>query len=112
MRKVTLLSAMLALAVASGFAEPFDRPGFAPSRVEGQQGLPAQPAQGQPQGGRGQGAAGAQGGRTQGGGQQTPPRDQQAPAPAATASISGRVLTADTGRPVKRAQVMISGTGR
>jgi len=101
MRKVTLVSAVLALAVASVFA------------VEGQQAPPAQPAQGQTQGGRGQGrAGGAPGGRAQGGGQQSPPRDPQQTAPVGTASISGRVLTADTGRPVKRAQVMISGAGR
>src|SRR5262245_18328909 len=101
MRKVTLVSAVLALAVASVFA------------VEGQQAPPAQPAQGQTQGGRGQGrAGGAPGGRAQGDGQQSPPRDPQQTAPVRTASISGRVLTADTGRPVKRAQVMISGAGR
>src|SRR5215471_13881289 len=110
MRRAPLLPALLALAVASGFAEP--SLGVVTSRL-GPQGPPAQSAQGQTQGGRGQGRAGAQGGPPQGAGQPPPPRDQQqTPAGAATASISGRVLTADTGRPVKRAQVMISGTGR
>jgi carboxypeptidase family protein len=60
------------------------------------QGQPAQPAQ---QPGQGRGAGQAQ------------PRDR-AQVPPGTAAISGRVLTADTGRPVKRARVMVSGGGR
>jgi protocatechuate 3,4-dioxygenase beta subunit len=60
--------------------------------------MSAQVVQGQPQGGRG-----AQ--------QQRPARDRAA-VPQGTASISGRVLTADTGRPLKRARVMVSGGGR
>jgi sarcosine oxidase gamma subunit len=52
-----------------------------------------------PQGGRGRGA------------QQRPQRDLR-PVPAGTGVISGRVLTADTGRPLKRARVMVTGGGR
>lgn len=43
--------------------------------------------------------------------QQRQPRDRAA-VPQGTAAISGRVLTADTGRPVKRARVVVSGGGR
>ena len=53
-------------------------------------------------------AAGQQGGRAQGGGQRQPARDTAA-VPRGTATISGRVLAADTGRPVKRARVSITG---
>ena len=68
--------------------------------------LAGQPAQPQP-------PAGEPGGRGQGrGGQrQGLPRDV-AQAPQGTAAIEGRVLTADTGRPVKRARVAVSGGGR
>lgn len=38
--------------------------------------------------------------------------NRQTTAVSATSSISGRVLTADTGKPLKRAQVVVSGTGR
>ena len=61
--------------------------------------------QGPPQGPPGQG-----GGR---GGNQQQMRDRgPAAAPQGTAVIAGRVLTADTGRPVKRATVSASGAGR
>jgi protocatechuate 3,4-dioxygenase beta subunit len=76
-----------------------------------------QPIQGQgSQGGR-QGRGGGQGGGQRGGGQgaqggQDTPRDPSTTATPATASISGRVLSAETGRPLKRAQVTISGSGR
>src|SRR5687767_2664369 len=64
------------------------------------------PQQQQQQGGqRGQGQRGR-------GGVQRPPRDANQTVPAGTASISGRVLTADTGRPIKRARVIVSGGGR
>lgn len=45
---------------------------------------------------------------------QQPARDRARPAAAAqgTASIAGRVLTADTGRPVKRARVTVAGGAR
>lgn len=85
MRKVSLLAALLALTVGSGFAQqPSQPPTSAP------------PAQGQARGG-GQGPA--------------QPRDRVQVTPG-TAAISGRVLTADTGRPIKRARVAISGGGR
>jgi hypothetical protein len=57
----------------------------------------AQPPAGQ---GRGQG---------RGGQAQRMPRDRAA-VPKGTATIAGRVLTADTGRPVKRARVAVTGT--
>jgi protocatechuate 3,4-dioxygenase beta subunit len=41
-----------------------------------------------------------------------PARDVQRQPPSATASIGGRVLAADTGRPLKRASVLASGGGR
>jgi len=88
MKTLSLLAALLALTVASGFA---------------QQQPSAQPSQRQSQGGR-QGRGGGEQGQ--------PPRDTQTSTTPATASITGRVLTADTGRPVKRAQVMVSGGGR
>jgi protocatechuate 3,4-dioxygenase beta subunit len=60
------------------------------------------------QGGRGRGGQGS--GR---GAFQRPGRDQNRPAEATgTAMIAGRVLAADTGRPVKRALVSVSGDGR
>lgn len=50
--------------------------------------------------------------QTQGrGGQLQPPRDTSAAA-TATAAIGGRVMAADSGRPVKRARVIVSGSGR
>src|SRR5258708_34650279 len=61
---------------------------------------PAAPAQTEPQG--------TQGGRGQ---RQTQPRDG-AELPQGTGSISGRGLTADTGRPVKHARVTGSGGAR
>ena len=63
---------------------------------------PAQGQQGQQGQGRGAGA---------GGNQQQQARDR-AQTPAGTASIAGRVVTADTGRPVKRARVSVAGGGR
>lgn len=55
---------------------------------------------------------GQQQGRGQGRGQRQPPRDTQRPAaPEGTAVISGRVLAADTGRPLKRARVMVIAPG-
>jgi hypothetical protein len=88
MRNVSLLAGLLALTVGSGMAaQP-------PSEVQGQ----AQPAaQGQ-----GQSPAAQRQGQ---------PRDR-AQVRQGTASISGRVLTADTARPVKRARVVVSGGGR
>jgi hypothetical protein len=53
----------------------------------------------------------AQGQGQRGGGRQGQARDRAA-IPQGTASIAGRVLTADTGRPVKRARVVVSGGGR
>src|SRR5215470_15519213 len=84
MRNLTVLVGLLALAVGSGVAQQ-----------------PPQGAQ-SPQGGQApQGRAG----------QQAQTRDR-AQIPAGTASIAGRILTADTGRPIKRARVFVTGTGR
>src|SRR5215471_18721122 len=82
--RVTLVAGLLAL----GFA----------SLGAWQQQAPPQ-GQGQPQG-RG------------GGGNQQQARDRAQQTPPGTAAISGRVLAADTGRPVKRARVSASGGGR
>jgi protocatechuate 3,4-dioxygenase beta subunit len=115
MRTISLLPVLLALAVASSVAQPFDALGADARGVAGQQ--PAQQSsQGQTQGGR-QGRGGGQGGGQRGGGQGEaqggqPARDTQTSTIPATSSITGRVLTADTGRPVKRAQVTASGSGR
>ena len=84
-RTLSMLAGLLAVTVASGVAqEPL-------------------PNQAPPQG-RGQGAG-------RGGGRQAMPRDR-AQLSQGTAVISGRVLTADTGRPVKRARVVVAGGGR
>ena len=73
----------------------------------GLSGLAQQPPQGQtPPQGQAQGPG--QGGRGQRQGQA---RDR-AQMPQGTGSIAGRVLTADTGRPIKRARVMVLGGGR
>jgi protocatechuate 3,4-dioxygenase beta subunit len=64
-----------------------------------------QPPQGAPPA---QGQGQSRGGQRQG---QDPARDRAA-VPQGTASISGRVLAADTGRPVKRATVNVLGGGR
>jgi hypothetical protein len=73
----------------------------------GLSGLAQQPPQGQtPPQGQAQGQG--QGGRGQRQGQA---RDR-AQMPQGTGSIAGRVLTADTGRPIKRARVMVLGGGR
>lgn len=50
------------------------------------------------------------GGLGRGGQRQGQPRDPQQPK--GTATITGRVVAADTGRPVKRARVFVSGGGR
>lgn len=77
----------------------------------GLSGLAQQPAQGQaPPSPQGQAPGQDPGGRGQRQGQ-GPARDR-AQLPQGTGSISGRVLTADTGRPVKRARVMVVGGGR
>src|SRR6187402_1805018 len=77
------------------------------STVQGQQTQPPPPqGQGQVQGGQGQGGRGQRGGQGQA-------RDRtQQQLPQGTGSIAGRILTADTGRPVKRARVTVSGGGR
>jgi carboxypeptidase family protein len=67
---------------------------------------PAAPEQGQPVQGRGQGRGPAGGGRRGA----VPQRDVTAPA--GTATITGRVIAADTGRPLRRARVVIGGGGR
>src|SRR5262245_36280451 len=85
MRKLTVLVGLLALAVGSGLAQ--------------------QP----PQGGQSQQGGQAAQGRAGGAGQQVRDRAQ---IPQGTASIAGRILTADTGRPLKRARVFVTGTGR
>jgi hypothetical protein len=79
--------------------------------------LVAETPQTQPGGrGQGQGAQGsgaAPGGQGRGGrGAQRPARDAVSATPAGTGSISGRVVAADTGRPVKRARVLVAGGGR
>ena len=96
MKRFPAIAALLVLAMASGYAQQQPPPQGQTSQ-SGRQG----------RGGTGQGAGGQ--GVPQGA---EPPRDTQTPTPPATSSITGRVVTADTGRPVKRAQVMISGTGR
>src|SRR5687767_13257577 len=53
-------------------------------------------------------SAGEQGARGQGRGQRQPARDR-AELPKGTSAVSGRVLAADTGRPVKRARVSVTG---
>jgi hypothetical protein len=80
-----IVAGVLALAVASGLTQE------------------PPPAQAPPQG-RGQGAG-------RGGARQGMPRDR-AQLPQGAAAIAGRVLTADTGRPVKRARVVVAGGGR
>jgi hypothetical protein len=75
----------------------------------GLSGLAQQPAQGQaPPSPQGQ----AQGQNQGGPGQRPGQARDRAQLPQGTGSISGRVLTADTGRPVKRARVMVLGGGR
>ena len=92
MRRLSVLVALLALAAGAGLAQqPPPQP------------PPPQPAQGQQQ------APPQRGGGRQG--QQQPARDR-AQLPQGTSSIAGRVLTADTGRPVKRARVFVAGGGR
>ncbi len=46
------------------------------------------------------------------GAEQRPERDRNRPVVTGTASLSGRVLSADTGRPLKRARVIAAGGGR
>src|SRR5829696_3076664 len=83
MDRLSLLAGILAL----GLAQQQAPPGAPPAQPQGQGGRSAQrQAQGQA-------------------------RDR-AQVPQGTASISGRVLTADTGRPVKRATVTVAGGGR
>jgi hypothetical protein len=77
---------------------------------------PPPPTQGQQQGrqtqpGRGQGRGGAQGQGGQAGNQQRPNRDTQTQA-TGTGAISGTLVSADSGRPVKRARVNLSGDVR
>ena len=43
---------------------------------------------------------------------QMPARDAQTQTPAGTSAIGGRILSSDTGRPVKRARVFVTGGGR
>ena len=89
--RTMLLAGSLALAVTSVAA-------WAPEP-------PAAPSQDQTQ------PAAQGGGRGRGGQRQQQTRDR-AQLPQGTAAIAGRVLTADTGRPVKRARVAVSGGGR
>jgi len=71
-------------------------------------GQPPQNAPQNPPAGRGQAGQG-RGGR---GGPQRPARDAATTVPAGTGSIGGRVVAGDTGRPLKRARVIVSGGGR
>jgi hypothetical protein len=80
-RRAALLAGLIALTLSPVFA--------------GQSAAPQAPA-----------AAGEQGGR--GRGQRQPARDR-AELPKGTSAISGRVLAAETGRPVKRARVSVTG---
>ncbi len=91
MRRLSVLVALIALAAGAGLAQQ----------------PPAQPRQGQPAPQGQRGGAGRQG-QSAGQGQA---RDR-APIPQGTSSISGRVLAADSGRPVKRARVAVAGGGR
>src|SRR6185436_17096280 len=86
MRRLSVLVALLALAAGAGLAQQ----------------PPAQPAQAQPQ------TPPQRGGGRQ---QQQAARDRAA-LPQGTSSIAGRVLAADSGRPVKRARVFVVGGGR
>ncbi|HTM24247.1 MAG TPA: carboxypeptidase-like regulatory domain-containing protein [Vicinamibacterales bacterium] len=88
LKTVSCIAALAALTAASGLAQP-----------------PQQPPQGQTSTGAAQPQAQGRGGQRQ------QPRDR-ATIPAGTSAIAGRVLTADTGRPVKRARVTVSGAGR
>ena len=85
-----VLAAALALGVTTAFAQ--QPPQQQPPPAQGQQ----------------QGRGGAQG---RGGQRQDAARDR-AQVPPGTASVTGRVITADTGRPVKRTRVSVSGGGR
>jgi hypothetical protein len=88
--------------LAAGLLVAMGLSGLAQQAPPGQVPAPQAPAQGQ----QGQGQTGR--GQRQG---QNPARDR-AQLPQGTGSISGRVLTADTGRPVKRARVMVLSGGR
>ena len=103
-RRLPLLAGLVLFTVSSAFAEATADPS-----LRGQTEPP--PVQGQGQGPtRAQGQGGqAQGGRGQ---RQTQARDRAPIVAQGTGSIAGRVLTADTGRPVKRARVTVSGDGR
>ncbi|HTG99397.1 MAG TPA: carboxypeptidase-like regulatory domain-containing protein [Vicinamibacterales bacterium] len=68
---------------------------------------PASPEQSQQPQGRGQGRIAGPGGGRRGA---APQRDVTAPT--GTASITGRVIATDTGRPLRRARVVIGGGGR
>jgi hypothetical protein len=96
MQRLSLLAGLVVLSVATGTTGIAQQPPQAPPPAQGQ-------GQGQAQGG--------QGGRgpRQGQGQQARDRAQL---PKGTGSIAGRVLAADTGRPVKRASVTVTGGGR
>src|SRR5258708_18514539 len=88
-QRARLSGGLFVLAAAAGLQQPLSA-----------QFQPAAPAQTEPQG--------TQGGRGQ---RQTQPRDGSE-LPQGTGSISGRVLTADTGRPVQHSRVTVSGGAR
>lgn len=87
--RYSLLAALLLATGLPGLAQP------------GIQEPPPPQAQGPAQTGQGQGNRGQRQGQ---------PRDR-AQMPQGTGSVAGRVLAADTGRPVKRARVTVSGAG-
>src|SRR6476661_2861867 len=90
--RISAFAAVVVLFVASLFAQQ----SAAPERSQ----TPSGQGRGQ---GRGPGAGGGRRGAT-------PQRD--AAAPTGTATITGRVVAADTGRPLRRARVVIGGGGR
>jgi len=92
MHHPSLIAALFALMIASGLAQ----------QPSGGQTQPPPQGQGQLRGGQGPGGPDQR---------QIQTRDRAQP-PQGKGSIAGRVLTADTGRPVKRARVTVSGGGR
>ena len=91
MQPLAFIAGLVVLTVSTGLAQ---QPPPTPPPPQGQ----GQPQGGPPQGGRGQ--------------RQAQIARDRAALPQGTGSISGRVLAADTGRPVKRARVTVAGGGR
>jgi carboxypeptidase family protein len=102
LRGVALAAAGLALSAALLVAQQPPAQGQQPP-AQGQQ----PPSQGQqPPGGRRGGGAGGRGGGRAGN-----PANRDRSAATGTATIAGRVVAADTGKPLKRARVIVAGGG-